>query len=86
MTVVTTSGASNRLTAVCAAGSHVVGGGGSAVGIIVTGGNASNLQASFPSSADGTAATAGEINPPAWTATYFQANASNAAWALCVPN
>jgi hypothetical protein len=49
----------DALTAVCAAGSHVVGGGGSAVGVVLTGGNASNLQSTYPSDAVGTPAAAG---------------------------
>ena len=74
------------MTAVCAAGSHVVGGGGTSIAVVTTGGNASNLQASYPSTTDGAVATNGSTNPPAWTARFFQANPSNGAWALCVPN
>jgi hypothetical protein len=86
VTVVVASANATRATAVCAPGSHVVGGGGSAIGVAVTGGNASNLQSSYPSDASGVSATAGTTNPPAWTANFFQSNASNTAWALCVPN
>ena len=74
------------VTAVCAAGSHVVGGGGSAIAIVTTGGNASNLQSSYPSDAAGTVATVGSTNPPAWTARFFAANPGNQVWGLCVPD
>ena len=76
----------NSVTAVCAVGSHAVGGGGSAAGIQVTGGNASNLQATFPSDASGNPAATGTTNPRGWTSAFFQANANNTAWAICVPN
>ena len=86
VTVVATQDDSTVVIAVCAAGSHVVGGGGTSIGIVTTGGNASNLQASYPSDDVGTAASNGSINPPAWTARFFQANPNNGAWALCVPD
>ena len=80
-------GNSRTVVALCAAGSHVVGGGGSAIGIILQGGgNASNLQSTFPSDATGNPAQGGTTNPTAWTASFFQTDPNNHAWALCVPN
>ena len=86
VTVVSVSADANSVTAACATGSHAVGGGGSAAGIQTTGGNASNLQATFPSDASGVPAASGTTDPQAWTSAFFQSNASNTTWALCVPN
>ena len=86
VTVVVATANATTATAVCAAASHVVGGGGSALGVSLFGGNASNLQSTFPSDAAGNAAAGGSTNPPAWTAKFFQSNPTNTVWALCVPN
>jgi hypothetical protein len=86
VTVVTSTANTTAVTAVCAAGSHAVGGGGTAAGITITGGNASNMQGTFPSDAAGNLAATGTTNPPAWTSVYFKADPSNTATALCAPN
>jgi hypothetical protein len=81
VTVVEIADNSVTAIAVCPAGSHAIGGGGRTLR-----NGAASLQGSFPSNALGVAAAPGSTNPQAWTALFANADPSNLAFALCVPN
>jgi hypothetical protein len=84
--VVAVSANQTSITVDCGAGNHAVGGGGRTTSTTGSGGNqSSNFQGSFPSGLLGLPVGSG-TNPRFWTATFFQIDPSNAAYALCVPN
>jgi hypothetical protein len=85
--VVRVSANAAEVTAVCGAGTHIGGGGAVSTATTGSGGNASgNIEGDFPSTTAGTPVANGSTNPPAWSAIFFEADPTNTAFALCVPN
>jgi hypothetical protein len=83
--VVSNSANAVTVTADCGVGNHAIGGGVKTVKATGNSNNAANVQGSYPSNQTGTAQASG-TNPRAWSATFFAADPSNTAYAICVPN
>jgi len=81
-----TTATATTVTAACGAGTHAIAGGAKSTKTTGNSNNAPNVQGSFPSTAAGVATANGGSNPAAWTATFFAADASNTAFAMCVAN